>query len=327
MTETPTHDAPTEAEILELERLLSRATTRPWRHDVIESLGKNWLLSSSFGEDPDGTRPILTTDSIAGLDAYCAPPSDDIKAIAAVMNAAPRLLQAARQQTVATRPQGREELRAQHAAMLEMQDPLARTLLAVRDALQSLPEDALGEGESGGACWPLRDELLTGVEHCLKLQRELKERSDTLAILSLPPQSLPVEVSDQAAIMALCERERIFTEVTGDDYVDPVLEFARPEYGEDGAGLQHEIAMMKRMIGEAYICDAIEPRPVKVKALDSLPSWGAITCKVGAGERLTALEELIYEEQPADDCAADLFRDLLLKALNETLVSQLVEGV
>jgi hypothetical protein len=98
----------------------------------------------------------------------------------------------------AIQTQGREELRAQHAAMLEMQDPLARTLLAVRDALQSLPEDALGEGESGGACWPLRDELLTGVEHCLKLQRELKERSDTLAILSLPPQSLPVEVSVKA---------------------------------------------------------------------------------------------------------------------------------
>jgi hypothetical protein len=101
----------------------------------------------------------------------------------------------------------------------------------------------------------------------LKLQRELKERSDTLAILSLPPQSLPVEVSDQAAIMALCERERISTEVTGDDYVDPVLEFAKPEYGEDGAGLQYEIAMMKRIIAGAYICDAIDARPVVTEGM------------------------------------------------------------
>jgi hypothetical protein len=177
------------------------------------------------------------------------------------------------------------EIRAQHAAMLEMQDPLARTLLAVRDALRSLPEDALGEGESGGACWPTRNELLTGVEHCLKLQRELKERSDALVtqpqgreelrakVLHLvgeasntgwlaaakDPSDIAANKSDAKdaevtdAIMSLIPPAGLPVEVS-----DEAMDVFFKAFAYDGAVLRDALEL-------AY---AIDARPVKVKALE-----------------------------------------------------------
>jgi hypothetical protein len=199
------------------------------------------------------------------------------------------------------------KIRAQHAAMLEMQEPLARTLLAVRDALQSLPRDALGEGESGGACWPMRDELLTGVEHCLKLQRELKERSDALAtqpqgreeiraalapflggstrlkeatdaIMSLiPPAGLPVEASEEAVEAWARERVRLITGVR--DFDSMPLEWQKRWKDEGRSALK--------------VAYAIDARPVKVKALE----WEEIGGEWGATNPINS-DEYLYMARP-----------------------------
>lgn len=82
----------TNTELEELEALLAKATTRPWKVDTTDNVGKNWLICGGFGKDPDGSTPIITTDNLSGLQCVTGLASDDAKAMCAAVMAADSLI-------------------------------------------------------------------------------------------------------------------------------------------------------------------------------------------------------------------------------------------
>lgn len=66
--------------------LQEKATTGPWKMDVVKNIGDNWLIGSGFGRDDDGTEPILVTDGIRASELDTGLASDDVKFIAAARN-------------------------------------------------------------------------------------------------------------------------------------------------------------------------------------------------------------------------------------------------
>jgi hypothetical protein len=108
------------------------------------------------------------------------------------------------------------------------------------------------------------------------------------AILALIGQALLVEPSEEAALASLREAARVFAEETGDPYVDPVEEYSKPEYGEDGEGLRAEIQWELRCLRAAY---AIDARPVSVtgKAFQEQVQPWVVSC-FGEGVAADKLE-------------------------------------
>ena len=80
--------------VSEIETLLPLISTGPWKADIKENVGKNWLLAS-MGADRDGAQWILTTDHVhaSELDGDA---EADAKFCAAARNVMPLLIEALR---------------------------------------------------------------------------------------------------------------------------------------------------------------------------------------------------------------------------------------
>lgn len=122
----------TDAELEELGALLAKASTRPWRVDTADNIGKNWLICGGFGEDPDGSTPIITTDNLSGLQCVAGLASDDAKAMCAAVMAADRMISTIRE----LREENAARDRVVEAARATKADLLARANMAEADHVE-----------------------------------------------------------------------------------------------------------------------------------------------------------------------------------------------